>query len=131
MSVPHRLLAAAALTAVLVTTGCTAGEDATGSGAKKPASDADVVVVLKPGATDLNAMDLRDKLVALEGVEAVIYDQSVKRLRVDLADTAVPAQRNQVKEVAQADAAVQQVNTNGGDEPAASDPAPSSAAATS
>lgn len=125
MSTTRRALAAVALAAALVATGCEVGEDATGAGAKTPATEADAVIVLKPSATDLNAMDLRDKLVTLEGVEAVIYDQSVKRLRVDFTDNAVPAQRNQVKEVAQADAAVQEVNLSGGDggAPAESSPA--------
>ncbi|HVE62608.1 MAG TPA: hypothetical protein VNB94_02230, partial [Mycobacteriales bacterium] len=59
----YRRTAAFAVAAALLVGGCTAGEDATGSGATTSVLGTDALVLLKPTATDLQALDLRDKLV--------------------------------------------------------------------
>ncbi len=101
----RRTTAAIALALALVTGGCTAGEDATGAGAV----GADSIVRMKPTAGDLQALDLREKLIALEGVDGVVYSQPDKTLRIDFADTASDDQRKAALDVARADDQVKDI----------------------
>lgn len=123
MIVYRRHLALAALLTVLGA-GCSSG----GSGPQPTVAGADAIVVMKPASTDLNALDLRDKLLTLGGVDGVVYDQALKRLRVDFTDDATDAQRRAASDAASADPAVETVTTEGGapgPKPPQQQPAPS------
>lgn len=108
MTLRRRSMVALALVAVLGA-GCSDGGD---SAPPRPA--ADTVVLMKPGSTDLNALDLRDKLIDLPGVESVVYDQPDMRLRVDFTTDATGAQRQAVADTAKSDPAVERVDDTGG-----------------
>jgi len=69
--------------------------------------------MMKPESTDLNALDLRDKLLALTGVDGVIYDQAAERLRIDFAVDVTAAQRQAAVDAAKADKSVESVSANG------------------
>ena len=83
---------------------------------------------LKAAATDLNAMDLREKLVPLAGVESVVYDQGAKRLRINFTAAATPANRSAAIAVAQQDTAVERVREAGKEDAVTQAPAPTAAA---
>ncbi|HVE99459.1 MAG TPA: hypothetical protein VNA12_09800 [Mycobacteriales bacterium] len=90
---------------------------------------ADAIVLFKPAATDLNALDLRDKLLQLAGVEGVVYDQADKRLRVDFAADATAGQKDAVIDAALADASVAKAgDENAVSEGPAQQPAPGASA---
>ena len=120
----YRRTAALAVVAALLISGCTAGGDATGSGATTTIGS-DALVLLKPEATDLQALDLRDKLLPQPGVAGVVYDQAVKRLRIDFTDSATAEQKAAARDLAAADPAVQRVRVEGEPEGVSQAPAPS------
>lgn len=115
------------LIAALALGGCTDGGGGGGDNPVITAPKADTLILLKPGATDLNALDLREKLIALDGVETVVYDQPDKRIRVDFKDAVTDAQRKAVTDAAKADPAVADVRDDGsapGQQPPQQQPAP-------
>ncbi len=121
MRTPARL--AALLVAVALLPGCSDG------GTPSPTTDtlaatADAIVLMKPNATDLNALDLREKLVPLDGVESVVYDQSVKRLRINWTADASAANRSAAVAVAQQDPSVDRVREAGKADQVSQQPVP-------
>ena len=122
MRIPAPL--AAVLVAVALLGGC---NDSSGDGAPTVddlAQTADAIVLMKPTATDLNALDLRDKLVPLAGVESVVYDQSVKRLRINFTAAATAEHRGAARSVAEQDPSVERVREAGKEDAISQQPAP-------
>ena len=122
----HRSRLAAVLAAAALLSGavaCTDGDDSTPVDTQELSADA--IVLMKPGSTDLNALDLRDKLIPLSGVESVVYDQAVKRLRINFTAAATPADRSAAVAVAQQDPSVERVREAGQGDAVSQAPAPS------
>ncbi|HVF19746.1 MAG TPA: hypothetical protein VNA14_05845 [Mycobacteriales bacterium] len=114
---------AALLVVAALLGGCSDG----GGGAETAdtqAASADAIVLMKAGATDLNALDLRDKLVPLEGVSSVVYDQAARRLRINFTDKATAENRSAAVAVAQEDPAVERVREAGKEDKVNQQPAP-------
>ena len=114
----------ALLVAVALIGGCSDGGSGDPVTNDSLAATADAIVLMKPTATDLNALDLRDKLVPLAGVESVVYDQSVKRLRINFTDAATAEQRSAARAVAEQDPTVERVREAGKEDSISQAPAP-------
>ena len=85
---------------------------------------ADAIIRLAADANDLHALDLRDQLVPLPGVEEVIYDQAQRRLRVDFTASATQAQKDKVLETARKAPGVAGAGGEGETDAPAQQPAP-------
>ena len=115
-----------AAVALLGAVACTDADDSAPVDTQELSADA--IVLMKPGSTDLNALDLRDKLIPLAGVESVVYDQAVKRLRINFTPAATPGDREAAVAVAQQDPSVERVREAGRGDEVSKQPAPGSTA---